>query len=81
MSTLRLLAVAALLMPILSFADAAQAIEQPARAKVEQRAKRDQPPEIAGEQPGDRARRLMDLQADRLERDARKAMQSICRGC
>ena len=35
----------------------------------------------ANEEPGDRARRLMDLETERLERDARKATQSICRGC
>ena len=45
-----------------------QGVEQPAAA-------------VANEEPGDRARRLLDLETERLERDARKAMQSICRGC
>jgi hypothetical protein len=45
-----------------------QAVEQPA-------------PALANEEPGDRARRLLDLETERLERNARKAMQSICRGC
>jgi hypothetical protein len=33
------------------------------------------------EEPGVKARRELDEQSDRLEAEARRAMQSICRGC
>ena len=74
------MAFAALCMPILGSWTQVQALEKPAPTKVEQKAVKSEPM-IAGEEPGDRARRLLDLQTERLERDARRTMQTICRGC
>ena len=54
--------------------------KKPAKTKAPRVAEQ-APPAPANEEPGDRARRLMDLETERLERDARRATQSICRGC
>ena len=80
MHLLRLMAFAALCLLILGSTTPVQALEKPTRGKVEQKAPKTEPM-IAGEEPGDRARRLLDLQTERLERDARRTMQTICRGC
>ena len=77
------MAFAALWVPILGFSAPASAIDKPVAGKTERKPAKPAASEavIAGEEPGDRARRLLDMQTERLERDARRTMQTICRGC
>jgi hypothetical protein len=59
----------------------ASALERAAAPVAAKPQAEDKATTAADADPGAIARRRLDAQAERLEAEARRAMQSICRGC